>query len=94
LQSKWVEVPSIHAWINSSLLAPLLDLIDGQIGQIEAECDLDPDNADALWFDDLEALAGLGFVACQQFLWSTYRRFGDKKWELLAKGPQHPGGVS
>jgi len=86
-------VPNIHDWISSSLLTPLLDVIDAQIERLCAEIDLDPSLTDA-WLDDVESLMGLGFVACQQFLVSTYRRFGDDKWVLLAKGPQHLSGVS
>lgn len=86
-------MPNIHDWLASSLLTPLLDVIDVQIERLWAEIHLDPSLTDA-WLDDVESLTGLGFVACQQFLVSTYKRFEDSKGRSLAKGPQHPSGPS
>jgi hypothetical protein len=60
--------------VDLSLLVPLLRLIDHQIEEIEVRYAHNPSDGDTFgWFDDEEALAGLGFVACQQLLNATYR---------------------
>jgi hypothetical protein len=60
--------------LDLQLLRPLLRVIDEGIAEVNSRCDRDPSSGDTFgWYDDAEALAGLGFVACQQFLNKVYR---------------------
>ena len=44
------------------------------------------------FFDEAEYLAGIGFVACQRYLASTYGQHNTQKDAALKLGPQHDGG--
>jgi hypothetical protein len=81
--------------LDLDLLIRLLTIVDQELARVEAECEKsqDPDSLGLL--DRAEGLAGLGFVACQQYLHMTYRQFdGGKKWEAIQAGPRHAADVS
>ena len=76
--------------VDVGLLVPLLKVIDQQIEKVEARFATNPSDGDTFgWFDDREALAGLGFVACQQLLNAAYRPGKP----VRATGPGRKGGV-
>ena len=43
-------------------------------------------------FDDAEYISGMGFIACQRYLTSTYGPLGIAKNDALRVGPVHSGG--
>ena len=55
---------------------------------------LAPDPDSFGFFDRLEHLTGLGFVACQIYIASTYSHIGLSKESALTLGPQHHCGIS
>ena len=46
------------------------------------------------YFDDIESLIGLGFVACQRYLTATYGWMKFTKHAALAVGPTHRSGLT
>lgn len=75
-------------------LVTLLELLDTRLIQIQLaiEASTDPDS-DGL-FDRGEYLIGIGFIACQRYLASTYGPLGVKKHVALDCGPHESGGAS
>jgi hypothetical protein len=71
-----------------------LSLIDAQLDRVVADgkgCG-DPDAFGVL--DDIESLAGLGFVACQRYLTATYGWMRLTKQAALTVGPKHHSGFT
>ncbi|APW61641.1 hypothetical protein [Paludisphaera borealis] len=75
-----------------NLLSELLEVIDRQLEVVLSGCD-DFEEADQLgYFDRVEHAVGLGFVASQAYLTSTYGSLGIKKTAALSVGPRHREG--
>jgi hypothetical protein len=76
------------------LLTELLAVLDRQIARIEDEASrsLDPDGHGL--FDRMEALIGLGFVACQQYINATYRQLAPDKAQAIRQPPTLASGRS
>lgn len=72
-------------------LRDLFTLLDGRLDELQERIDkcFDPDQMGL--FDDVEYIAGMGFVACQRYLASTFRQTGLDKQSALAIGPRHKG---
>ena len=75
-------------------LVTLLELLDTRLTQIQLaiETSTDPDS-DGLC-DRGEYLIGMGFIACQRYLASTYGPLGIRKHVALNCGPRESGGAS
>ena len=58
-------------------LVELLEVLDHQIENSEAEISSSTDPDGSGCFDRLEGAVGLGFVACQQYIHATYPRLID-----------------
>lgn len=68
-------------------LTEMAEFLDGKLDQIDAEaaaCD-DPDAFGQ--FDRSEYVAGIGFVACQEYITAVTSRSGKRKKEVLQAGP-------
>jgi hypothetical protein len=76
------------------LLADVLAVQDRELAARSAEAGAvqDPDAFGI--FDRMEHATGLGFVACQTYMTSTYAQAGVRKSEALRLGPQHSSGES
>ena len=74
---------------DRGLLVDLLTVIDAEIGKLEdlIARDEDPDGSGLL--DRADSLYGLGFVACQQYITSSYRASGLQRYEAVARGPMY-----
>ncbi len=72
----------------------LFSLLDEWLDRLQERIDecFDPDQ----WglFDEAEYIAGMGFVACQRYLASTYGSNDLRKDVALELGPHHSGGES
>ena len=75
-------------------LRHLSGVLDIQIDALTAEASLlsDPDGSGV--FDQMESIAGLGFVACQTYLAATYSQVRLAKNRALTFGPTHFSGIS
>lgn len=75
-------------------LRDLCTLFDTRMDDLQERIDkcFDPDQMGL--FDEGEYLAGLGFVACQQYLTSTFGPKGAQKHAALGLEPYHEGGES
>ncbi len=77
------------------VLVELVSVIDKQIARIEVEISQSPEPDGFGCYDRLEAMIGLGFVACQQYINATYAQLGTKdeaKWRVVASPPTHSCG--
>jgi len=75
--------------LDHGLLIDLLALIDRETDKVD---DLIAENPNADWsgaMDRAEALYGLAFVACQQYLNCSYRFSGLERCEAVARGPMY-----
>jgi hypothetical protein len=75
--------------LDLELLERLLAVIDQEIEHVEAKSEKHPDPDGFGFYDRIEGLAGLGFVACQQYIELTYRQLGLRP-NALQVGPRHP----
>ena len=74
------------------LLVEILTVIDSQLDTILRGWN-DAAEADEFgYFDRAEHIAGLGFVACQAYMTSTYGFMNVEKPKALASGPRHKPG--
>jgi hypothetical protein len=103
--SDWVE-NQMHLEIKGELIClevntlwKLIDPLDAQLKGIEDDVKNwdykkypDPDSCGV--FDFAEALAGMGFVACQWFLASTHGWYQVDKLSALKLGPRHSSGIT
>jgi hypothetical protein len=76
------------------LLEEILHLLDTQLQRIEREAEECEDPEGFGLYDHGETLAGLGFVACQQYLSATYGWLKIPKKSALLAGPRHCSGLS
>ena len=74
------------------LLVELLEVVDRQIARIEDEVSRSPDPDGHGQFDRMEAVVGLGFVACQQYINATYPQLASNKFEAIKHPPTLPSG--
>lgn len=77
-----------------AFLRDLFTLLDARLTNLQKRIDECPDPDGMGLCDEGEYLAGLGFVACQRYLASTYGQHRLKKELALAMGPRHHGGQS
>jgi len=76
-------------------LVELLEIVDARIAALDSELARCPDPDAFGTFDRLEAVIGLGFVACQQYIHATYPEFrGKDKYAALQAPPKHRSGRS
>jgi hypothetical protein len=83
--------------LDLDLLVEIIKVVDRQIAVIEGQISHASDPDSDGHFDRVEAIVGLGFVACQQYINATYPQLGGtdkKKWEVIASAPRHAGGRS
>jgi hypothetical protein len=74
------------------LLVEVLTVIDSQLDTILRGWS-DAVEADEFgYFDRAEHIAGLGFVACQAYMTSTYGFISVEKSKALTSGPRHKNG--
>lgn len=75
-----------------SFLLDLFELLDSRIDHVNRAIDAlsDPDGMGC--YDDLEYASGMGFIACQRYMTSTYGPLGITKKHALGLGPVHSGG--
>lgn len=74
------------------LLQQLVNIIDEHLETMSQEA-AQADDADSFgYFDRMEHLTGLGFVACQTYMSSTCGFLRIEKQKALAVGPLHPSG--
>lgn len=73
-------------------LRDIVELLDVRLDEVQQAADscFDPDQMGC--YDDVEYIAGMGFVACQRYLASTYGALGVSKGLAMQKGPRHAGG--
>jgi hypothetical protein len=77
-----------------SFLQNLVHIIDQHLKHINTEA-AQVDDPDSLgYFDNMEQIIGLGFVACQTYLSSVYSYLKIEKKRALAVGPYHSSGQS
>jgi hypothetical protein len=76
------------------LVVELLEVVDRQIARIEDEVSRSPDPDGHGHFDRMEALIGLGFVACQQYINATYPQLVPSKSQAFQHSPKLHGGQS
>ncbi len=75
-----------------AFLKDLVTLLDSRLDEVQRTIDSSfaPDQMGHL--DDAEYVAGMGFIACQCYLASTYGPHGISKTIALETGPRHTGG--
>lgn len=75
-----------------AFLKDLFALLDARFEDLQRRIDnsFDPDQMGL--FDEAEYLSGMGFIACQRYLASTYGPNGVAKDIALSVGPKHVGG--
>jgi hypothetical protein len=73
-------------------LKDLVTLLDSRLDKVQQAIDssFDPDQMGD--FADFEYIAGMGFIACQRYLASTYGPHGISKDIAMETGPRHTGG--
>lgn len=80
------------------VLVELLKVIDKQIAKLEVAIAGSPDPDGFGECDRLEAVVGLGFVACQQYINATYGQLSaskeEKRWQVVGSPPMHSCGES
>ncbi len=84
---------AVNLWGDDShFLRDLFALLDSRLEFIVKciESSSDPDGMG--YFDDAENIFGIGLVASQQYLVSTYGQNGILKENALNAGPKHAGG--
>src|SRR5258708_8989623 len=71
-------------------------LVDSSLDRLHAESRSNPDPDAFGIFDEIEYLAGFGFVACQTYATAvvSQSRLKGNKREALARGPKHRTGQS
>jgi hypothetical protein len=75
------------------LLERVLNVLDAELEELIKGSDLCPDPDSWGYFDSMEQLTGLGFVACQTYLTETRTWFRhESKRSALACGPRHESG--
>lgn len=75
--------------LDLDLLTPILRFLDSQLKVILTEVAECP-NADSFgYFDRLESICGLGLVACQTYMTTTYGQARVAKKTALNLGPRH-----
>lgn len=75
-------------------LQEILHVLDTQLETINSEAANYPDADSFGTYDGVEPIIGLGFVACQQYLASTYGYLKVEKGQALLVGPAHRSGMS
>ena len=75
-------------------LTSAIDLLDASLEQLNAKARSSPEPDTFGVFDEIEYIAGFGFVACQTYVTATVGRSISKrkKSEALAFGPKHQSG--
>jgi hypothetical protein len=87
-----LQTPSGFIDYDLELLADLMHVIDDQLDRIVRQSTR-VDDPDAMgYFDRAEHITGLGFVACQAHMASTYGFLHVSKPVALARGPRHSCG--
>jgi hypothetical protein len=72
-----------------NFLEDFFTFLDAKLDDLQRRIDESPDPDQLGLFDDGEYLAGLGFVACQRYLSSTFGWKSIEKGEALDTGPKH-----
>jgi hypothetical protein len=75
-----------------AFLRDLCALLDSRLDQIQETIDASFDPDQMGHFDDFEYVVGMGFVACQRYLASTFGPHNVAKKAALSVGPRHSGG--
>ncbi len=75
-----------------AFLKDLVALLDSRLDEVQQAIDSSSDPDGMGHFDDAEYVAGMGFIACQRYLASTYGPNGISKRIALETGPRHSGG--
>ncbi|HEX6085952.1 MAG TPA: hypothetical protein VF266_15575 [Thermoanaerobaculia bacterium] len=75
-------------------LVELLEVIDHHIARIDDEVTRSSDPDGLGLCDRMEAVVGLGFVACQQYINATYPQLVPNKAQAIRHPPTLPGGQS
>lgn len=79
------------------ILLKLLEVIDSQIASLETEINESDDPDGFGLIERWDGIAGLGFVACQQYLNATWRHLaakGEGRSAVIASPPMHACGQS
>lgn len=74
------------------LLVELLAVVDNHLAALGAKWQGASEADELGYFDRMEHMTGLGFVACQCYLVSVYGRLSYPKTLALPKGPCHHSG--
>ena len=77
-----------------SFLQDLFELLDSRLDHVQRNIDASSDPDGIGHFDDAEYVSGMGFIACQRYLTSTYGPLDIEKKDALRVGPFHSGGES
>lgn len=75
--------------VDLPLLEEIAGLLDAHLDRLNQEAAADPETADALVFDRMEHAVGLGFVACQNYIWEWVRILRLDPGAAFEKGPRH-----
>ncbi len=75
-----------------SFLQDLFALLDARLDQVREKIDASSDPDSMGYFDEAEYISGMGFIACQRYLTSTYGPLNIAKNSALSVGPVHAGG--
>lgn len=80
--------------IETNLSTELVELIDARLEELTDKWGA-PEVAELLgYYDSMEHLTGLGFVACQSYVTAIYGILGVPKRKALRLGPNHGSGSS
>ena len=78
--------------VDLVFLKKLVALLDSRLDEVQQAIDSSSDPEEMGHFDDGEYVIGMGFIACQRYLASTYGPGGISKKTALETGPRHTGG--
>lgn len=88
----YIKFDNCYCDSDLQFLKELFALLDERFDDLQRRIDdsFDPDQMGL--FDEAEYLSGMGFIACQRYLASTYGPVGVAKKDALSVGPKYDGG--
>jgi len=78
---------------NFNILKALVAAIDARLDKLDLDCEACPDAYGWGLLDIGEALCGMGFVACQQYITAVASDWRLSKQDALSCGPRHSCGA-
>ncbi len=88
----YIKCEDVFCDSDLAFLRDLFGLLDARFDDLQLRIDGSPDPDSMGLFDEGEYLSGMGFVACQRYLASTYGPHGVSKDIAMRLGPKHAGG--